>query len=49
VGVIGGGVAFLVEYDKGAVRCRFELGGGEGEVIRDVVGCGEIFFRVFKA
>ncbi len=33
VGVVGGGVEFLVEYDEGAVRCRFEMCGGEGEVI----------------
>jgi hypothetical protein len=44
VGVIGGGVAFFVEYDEGTVRCRFELGGGEGEVISEVVGCGEDLF-----
>ncbi len=33
VGVVGGGVAFFLEYDEGAVRCRFEVCGGEGEVI----------------
>ena len=33
VGVIGGGVTFLVEYDEGAVRCRFEVCGGKGKVI----------------
>ena len=49
VGVVGGGVAFLVQYDEGAVGCRFEVSGGEGEVIIEVVDCGEDFFRVFKA
>ncbi len=49
VGVAGGGVAFLVQYDEGAVQCRFEVSGGEGEVIIEMVGCGEDFFRVFKA
>ncbi len=48
VGVVGGGVAFLVQYDEGAVGCRFEVS-GEGEVIIEVVGCCEEFFLVFKA
>ncbi len=49
MGVISRGVAFFVEYDEGAVKCRFEMGDDEGEVISEVVGCGEEFFRVFKA
>ncbi len=38
-----------MEYDEGAIGYRFEVCGGEVEVIIEVVVCGEGFFRVFKA
>ncbi len=34
-----------MQYDEGAVGCRFEVSGGEGEVIIKVVGCGEDFLE----
>ena len=38
---VGGGVAFLVGYDVGAVWGRAECGGGKGEVVINALDRGE--------
>ena len=40
LGVVGGGVSFLVGYDVCAVWCRLKSGGCEGEVVvNELDGC----------
>ena len=41
MGVIGGGVAFLVGDDVRAVRCRLEGSGGKGVVVINALSAYE--------